>query len=116
MVTTPVRSSIQSAKDWPTPTTACPTPDTHALVLAIISSQAPLLDHPRFAVGKLVLHVDPPVLAYLEGRKITLPSTLQGARDFAVPPGDQHGLCYGPLPQYRIFPAVGLVLGKLYTV
>src|SRR5215213_4316251 len=66
MVTTPIRSSIQYAKDWPTPTTASPIHDTHALVLAIISSLAPLLDHPRFAVGKLVLHVDAAVLAYLE--------------------------------------------------
>src|SRR3954463_4757226 len=55
----PVRSSIQSAMVWPTPS-------VHALILDIISLQAPRLDHVRVAVGKLVLHVKASVLAYLE--------------------------------------------------
>src|SRR3954466_2413315 len=53
------RSSIQSTREWPTS-------KARFLILAIISLQAPRLNHVRFAV-ELVLYVDTSVLPYLEG-------------------------------------------------
>src|SRR5215213_2726815 len=52
----PVRSSIQSARFWPTSR-------VRDLILAII--QAPRLDHPRRTVGEIVLYVKTSVLADL---------------------------------------------------
>src|SRR5215213_8905682 len=54
----PVRSSIQSARFWPTSR-------VRDLILAIIL--APRLDHPRRTVGEVVLYVKASVLADLVG-------------------------------------------------
>src|SRR5215217_6829601 len=56
----PVRSSIQSAR-------LRPTSRVLDLILAIIAPQAPRLDHPRPAVGEVVLYVKASVLADLVG-------------------------------------------------
>src|SRR5215217_4417041 len=56
----PVRSSIQSARFWPTSR-------VRDLILVIISTQAPRLDHPRPTVGEVVLYVKTSVLADLVG-------------------------------------------------
>src|SRR5215211_7729146 len=116
----PVRSSIQSARSLPISLVR-----PLRLVMLFTSS-----DHVRFGGVttldvKLMLYEDVALLGYVEGvtpqavrRRFLLVCVFEDARDFAVLPGDEHGVGQrphvGPRPvDRRLARVVGLFLGKL---